>query len=245
MLVKCAACGNEVSSEAAACPKCGHPATGSRAVAHIKVSHSGGWISLACFILGSFSPAILAPIFILLGLIFAGVEMSRGSKPFGVVMLCLSLVQGWWVIDHFGHVGSTLGITTAKDADAKAAAKYSNVSLDLPGDWRAIAQSKCVDEWPTDYKMQQHCIERQTEGAHTLQVGSPVGIASEAFRVLRGKCAAEWPRDFQMRAHCEKQQYEGYRSVRSSSVPDPTRNVCAEKWPDDYRMRQHCETRGR
>lgn len=245
MLVKCAACGNDVSTEATACPKCGHPVTGGPSVVSKKASHIGGWTSLACFVLGSFSPAILAPIFILVGLIFAGIEMSRGSKSFGVVMLCLSLVQGWWVIDHFGNVSSTLGITTDQDATAKAVTKYSNVDLNLPGDWRSIAQSKCIDEWPTDFRMQQHCIGRQEEGARTLQSGAPADIESDAFRVVRGKCAADWPRDFQMRAHCEKQQYDGYRAVKGSSVSQPKRNVCADKWPDDYRMRQHCESQGR
>jgi len=245
MLVKCAACFTDISFEAAACPKCGHPTAGGQSVVPIKASHIGGWISLACFILGSFSPAILAPIFILVGLVFAGKEMSRGSKPFGVVVLCLSLVQGWWVIDHFGNVSSTLGITTEKDANAKAVTKYLDVELNLPADWRSIAQSKCAEEWPTDFRMQKHCARRQEEGARTLQSGSPADIESDAFRVIRGKCATEWPRDFQMRVHCEKQQYDGYRAMKSSSVSQQKRNVCADKWPDDYRMRQYCETQGR
>jgi hypothetical protein len=243
MLMDCAACGNNISSEAVACPKCGHPAARTAGTRPKKVSHISGWISLASFVLGGFSPAFMAPIFILVGLIFAGLEMNRGSKTFGVVMLCLTLVQGWWVIDHFGNVSSTLGITTAKDADAEAVAKYSNVDLNLPVDWRSIAESKCTDQWPTDYRMQQHCLERQEDGVRTLQLGTPAGIDPDAFRIIRGKCAAQWPRDFQMRAHCEEKQYEGYRAVKGSSVTESTRNVCADKWPDDYRMRQHCETR--
>lgn len=246
MLVKCPECSSEVSSAAVACPKCGHPMTsGHVAPPKQKVSHSAGWISLAAFILASFTPAILAPILVLAGLIFASKELSGGSKVFGGVVLCLSLLQGWFVLDHFGHISGTLGITTAKDADAKAGARFANVSTELPADWRAVAEAQCRAEWPTDYRMQKHCVEQQSKGAETLAAGSPSGVDATAFRVIRGKCAEEWPRDFRMRAHCEGQQYEGYRSLSDSGTAESARNACAQQWPDDYRMRRHCEVKGR
>jgi len=210
-----------------------------------KVSHSAGWISLAAFVLANFTPAILAPIFVLVGLIFAGKELSGGGKKFGSVVLCLSLLQGWFVLDHFGHISGSLGITTAKDADARAAAQYSNVSTALPADWRGVAESKCREDWPTDYRMQQYCISQQSEGAQKLSLGAPSEVDSSAFRVIRGKCAEDWPRDFRMREYCEKQQYDGYRALNASSVGDSARNACAQQWPSDFRMRRYCETKGR
>ena len=243
MLVKCPACSNDISSDAAACPKCGHPMAQQPEAAR-KVSHSAGWISLAAFILANFTPAILAPLFVLVGLAFAAKELSGGGKIFGVVVLCLSLLQGWFVVDHFGHISGTLGITTAKDSDSKAAARYANASIDVPANWREVAQAKCQEEWPTDYSMQEHCMKNQTESSQTLAEGSPAGIDPAAFRVIRGKCAEEWPRDFQMRAHCEKQQYEGYRELNGSPVAGSTRNSCAQQWPSDYQMRRYCEKKG-
>lgn len=248
MLVKCPECSNEVSLSAAACPKCGHPTQTSAAAASapavLKVSHSSGWISLAAFLLANFTPAILAPIFVLVGLIFAGRELSGGGKKFGAVVLCLSLLQGWFVLDHFGHLSGTLGITTAKDTDAKVAASYANVSLDIPDDWRSIAESKCREEWISDYQMQDYCVRQQSEAAQSLSTGAPADIDPEAFRVIRGKCADEWPRDFKMREYCERQQFEGFRNLKASGTSEPVRNACAQQWPNDYKMRKYCEGKG-
>lgn len=246
MLTKCPECANDVSSAATACPKCGHPLVlKSAETPEQKVSHSAGWISLAAIILGSFTPAILAPIFVLVSLIFAGKELSNGGRTFGSIVLCLALLQGWFVLDHFGHISGTLGITTEKDVNAKAESKYANVSTDVPSEWREIAATKCNEEWPADYSMQQHCVEQQTKGVQTLDLGAPSDIEANVFRVIRGKCAEEWPRDFQMRAHCESKQFDGYRSLNASTVGDSTRNACAQQWPDDYQMRQYCQTKER
>jgi hypothetical protein len=158
-------------------------------------------------------------------------------------MLCLALVQGWYVIDHFGHISGTLGITTAKDSDTRAAEQYSAVSLDLPADWRSTVDSKCREDWANDYRMQQHCREQQNEGARKLTEGAPADVDSTAFRVIRGKCAEDWPRDFRMRVHCEEQQIAGFRALNASSIDNSARNACAQQWPNDYRMRRYCETK--
>ena len=246
MLIKCPECGSDLSSAATACPKCGHPLALSPAETPAQnVSHSAGWISLAAIILGSFTPAILAPVFVPTSLVFAGKELSNGGKFLGSTVLCLALLQGWFVLDYFGHISATLGIATEEDANAKAETKYANVSIATPGEWRDIAATKCNEEWPTDYSMQQYCIEQQAKGVQALDLSAPSGIEANVFRVIRGKCAEEWPRDFQMRAHCESKQFDGYRSLNASTAEDSTRNTCAQQWPDDYEMRQYCQTKER
>lgn len=244
MLLKCMECGNDISQSAAACPKCGHPTEHQASSATTKkISHSAGWISLASFVLSSFIPAILAPIFVLTGIIFASKELSAGGKKFGTLVLCLSLLQGWLILDHFGHISGSLGLTTAKDIDTRVATQYATVSLDLPSDWKETAKSKCRDEWPSDYRMQEYCVTKQTEGAEKLSRGSPQEVDFDSFRVIRGKCAEEWPRDFNMRAYCEQKQYDGYRSLNAAQTGDSLRNKCAQQWPNDYNMRKYCETK--
>lgn len=245
MLVTCPECQHKMSSEAAACPSCGRPMPSDVAPSAAKVSHSAGWISLAAFLLANFTPALLAPLFVLGGLIYAAKELSGGSKAFGALVLCLSLMQGWAVVDHFGQLSGTLGIATAKDADAAASARYANVDTTLPSNWRATAQAKCREEWSTDYQMQKYCFDQQELGAQELSTGAPGGVDQDAFRVIRGKCAEEWPQDFQMRAYCEKQQYKGFSALSSSTPDDSTRDACAQQWPNDYQMRRYCETHGR
>jgi hypothetical protein len=209
-----------------------------------KVSHAAGWIALAALVFANFTPAILAPILVLAALIFAARELSGGSKAFGSLVLALSLLQSWFVIDHFGHLSGSLGLVTAEEATKQAAAKYSAASGDLPGNWRETARSKCQEEWPTDYRMQQYCIEQQTTGAAALGE-APADIDATALNVIRGKCAEEWPRDFKMRTYCQNQQFDGYRALHASAASTSTRNACAQQWPADYKMRRYCETKGR
>jgi hypothetical protein len=209
-----------------------------------KVSHSAGWISLAAFVFANFTPAILAPILILVAFIFAAKELSAGGKAFGSFVLVLALLQGWFVLDHFGHISGSMGLVTAEDADKQAATKYASASLEVPGNWNQIAQAKCAEEWPSDYRMRDYCVKQQTEGARALDKSPPSDVDSTAFKVIRGKCAEEWPRDFKMRVYCEGQQFEGYRSLKSGSVGTSTRNSCAQQWPADYKMRRYCENKG-
>lgn len=239
-LIKCKECDNEVSESSPACPKCGHPTPNAT---EKKISHSSGWISLASVAMANFIPAILAPIFILSGLIFASKELNAGGKKFGTFVLCLSLLQGWFVLDHFGNISGSLGITTAKDIDNRVATQYATASLNLPSNWQETAKNKCNEEWPSDYRMQQHCFTKQSDGAKTLSKGSPQDVDSKAFRVIRGKCAEEWPRDFNMRAYCEQKQYDAYRALNIAQTNDSLRNRCAQKWPNDYNMRKYCETK--
>jgi hypothetical protein len=208
-----------------------------------KVSHSAGWISLAAFVFANFTPAILSPILVLVALIFAAKQLSAGGKVFGAITLALALLQGWFVIDHFGTLSGSLGLVTAEDADRQASSKYAGASMNLPSDWESVARSKCEQEWATDYKMQKYCIDQQRDAARALSQGTPSDVDSSAFRVIRGKCTDEWPRDFKMRAYCETQQIEAFRSLQSSSVGAGTRNSCAQKWPTDYKMRRYCETK--
>ena len=119
MLLKCPECSHEVSSQAASCPKCGHPLGASHTARNRKKSHSGGWLSLAAFVLSNFTPAILVPLLVLAGLVFAARELRVGSRVFGVIVVCLSLLQGWMVLDHFGNISGSLGLVTAEDTDAK------------------------------------------------------------------------------------------------------------------------------
>ena len=245
MLIECPACKTEISAQATACPKCGHPNAAAPAAAPKKVSHASGWIALAAFILANFTPAILAPIFVLVGLGFAGKELAAGGKIFGSVLLVLCLIQGWFVIDHFGHVSGAVGLTTAADSTKSAATQYANVSLDVEPNWQDISRGKCQGDWPSDYHMQEFCQKQQGDAVAALSHGAPAGVDAETFRVIRGKCAADWARDFHMRQFCEGQQYESYRAVSATAAGGSKRNSCAQQWPSDFHMRQYCESQTR
>ena len=255
MIIKCRECGHNVSSEAAACPSCGCPpqpagaplspiaAVAAAPAKPVPKSHINGWIALIAFLMANFTPAILAPLILLVAFVFALLEMSKGSKVFGGIMLALCALQAWYVADHFGKISGAIGLTNPKKIEEETVRKYSDMSLDVPANASQIISQKCSEEWPTDYRMQKHCEEQQRGGIAALNRGQPGNVTRDAFVIIRGKCGQEWPRDFRMRAHCESQQYDGYAALQASNTGESKRGRCAQQWPNDYRMRQHCESR--
>ncbi len=247
MIVKCKECGKDVSTEAAACPACGCPQKpAERSVSEAKNqgrSHIFGWIALIAFFMSSFIPAIMAPLIVLIAIIFSLLEFNQDGKVFGGIVFSLCLLQVWWIADHFGGLSASMGLTNPKQIEQQMVKKYENANMGLPADAVQIIQQKCAEEWPSDFKMRRYCGEQQQQGIAKLDRGMPTDIEPGAFRIIRGKCAAEWPRDFKMRAYCESQQYDGYRALLSNSRSEASRARCAQQWPDDYKMRKYCENK--
>jgi len=67
-----------------------------------KRSHAGGFLALAALALGAFTPAILAPLFVLAAFAFSALELRSGSTLFGCVTICLAVLQFALVAAHFG-----------------------------------------------------------------------------------------------------------------------------------------------
>lgn len=247
MIIECRECGHGVSTEAAECPSCGYPqrpatpAADSAAPRKKQGSRVYGWIALTSFLMSNFIPAIVAPLVLLTAFIFSLLEINRGGKLFGGIMVALCVLQVWFIADHFGGLSGTLGITNPQKIEKAAAAKYSATDLNVPLNTEQIIDQNCEEEWPNDFRMRSHCEEQQRDGVATLNQGQPAFVSNDAFIIIRGKCAQEWPRDFRMRVHCESQQYEGYRALQVSTAGDPQKGRCAQQWPNDYRMRQYCE----
>ena len=246
-LKECRECGKPISTEATTCPSCGcpqHPMSGlpdpKETPAHR--SHVYGVIALIAFVMSNFIPAILAPMFVLVGFVFAVLELSRASKAFGSIMFALCVFQTWFIADHFYGVSGALGITNPKQIDASTATKYSTMSVEITAAVEEIIQQECERKWPNDFNMRRYCQNQQHEGVATLSHGRPTSVSQEAYTIIRGKCAQEWPRDFQMRAYCEGQQYDSYSALLVGTADRGQRGSCAQKWPDDYQMRQYCET---
>ncbi len=244
---KCRECGNDVSTEAVACPSCGCPQrpvieiVAPKATEPQKKSHLFGWIALISFLMSNFIPAILAPFFVLSGLILAGVEMGRGSKVFGGILFALCAFQAWAVADHFGNLRGSLGITNPQQIEEETANKYRMVDSGVPANVAQIIEQKCAHDWPNDFSMRSYCGNEQRKGVAALNQGRPNTISQDAFVIIRGKCAQDWPQDFQMRSYCETEQYKGYLALQQTSQNQALRGGCAQKWPSDYSMRQYCE----
>jgi hypothetical protein len=238
--------GELVWEETATGSFCQRPTTAaspSPPVATEKRSHLFGWLALAALFMSALTPAVMAPLIVLIALACSGLEVKQGSKVFGAILIAFGLLNVWVIADHFGGFSASLGLTNPKQIEERTVRKYEATSLKVPSAAPQILTQKCADEWPNDFRMRSYCEGQQRDGISKLEGGQPSDIQADAFTIMRGKCAEEWPRDFQMRAYCESQQHEGYRSLQSSSGNGALRARCAQQWPDDYRMQQYCLTR--
>ncbi len=78
-------------------------------------------------------------------------------------------------------------------------------------DAETVIRSKCIEEWPNDFRMQAYCEKKQYEALQKLQKAP--AASPQAASIIREKCASEWPSDFRMRAYCEQKQVEALREL--------------------------------
>jgi hypothetical protein len=200
-----------------------------------------GVIALIAFVMSNFIPAILAPLFVLVGFVFAVFEFNQGNKSFGGIVLALCALQAYFIADHFYGVSGSLGLTNPKKVDELTAKRYATTSLLIRSEANQIIEEECARKWPNDFSMRRYCQDQQNKGVAALSHGRPVSISEDAFTIIRGKCAQDWPRDFEMRAYCEGKQYSGYSALQGNTPDEGQSGSCAQRWPDDYEMRQYCE----
>lgn len=87
-------------------------------------------------------------------------------------------------------------------------------------EWHAKMRARCEADWPVDFRMQQHCLERQQEGARevTRWVNDPQVKSTPALQQAVAKCGDDWSDahgyDWRMLAHCIERQVTAYRALR-------------------------------
>lgn len=101
-------------------------------------------------------------------------------------------------------------------AKAKLPTTESFESNDAFYDAENRIKAKAKEEWPNDYQMQVHEIEKQQAAIQDLKKGKPSDLTNEEFEQIRANAMAYWPNDFQMWLHEEQKQIEGLRKLRNS-----------------------------
>jgi hypothetical protein len=96
----------------------------------------------------------------------------------------------------------------------KCSAKAAEVTKPAPRSRLTTGSTAafCANEWPSDYRMQVYCAEKQRQGFNTTAVymnGKP------ALREIVSKCESEWSTafgpDWRMVAYCSGKQWDAYR----------------------------------
>lgn len=75
-----------------------------------------------------------------------------------------------------------------------------------PMDEHSIIKRNAKKEWPEDFDMQVHYINKQRNAFNALKNHAPTEISKEEFETIRRNAKAEWPEDFDMQLHYETKQ---------------------------------------
>ncbi len=70
-------------------------------------------------------------------------------------------------------------------------------------------------EWPDDFEMQIHYIEKQRAAVEALKNHNPKDIEKAQFEKIRKQAKIEWPQDFEMQLHYEEKQVNSLRKLKN------------------------------
>jgi len=94
----------------------------------------------------------------------------------------------------------------------KKSSNNRNVTNNLSEQDKLIKQVS-KKEWPNDYEMQVHFINKQRAAVDSLRKHNPIDISKEEFDIIRENAKNEWPQDFEMQLHYEQKQVENLRKL--------------------------------
>lgn len=132
-------------------------------------------------------------------------QALEGSDAGGASRMCR---DGRWRIhcDEDGEPAERA--SSAQAATAEQAAAQLRMS------------ARCGEEWPSDFRMQVHCIERQQEGARQAfaLLQDPAVKGNAPLEQALVKCSQDWTDahgyNFPMVAHCMEGQISAFKALR-------------------------------
>ena len=116
----------------------------------------------------------------------------------------------------------------------------------LPNDVKERIRTKAQSEWPSDFEMQRHTIEKQVEAFLELETFKEKFESDEFIGPILKFSNDNWPDDYEMELHTFKKQLEAGFAFFNYEAPDVPKetfeqiklNAFAE-WPEDHEMKLH------
>lgn len=118
-------------------------------------------------------------------------------------------------------VGAALALALlVSPAQAQETERMTLVEAVNSGDadvMRETIRAKAAEDWPDDFSMQKHVVDRQMEALQWLGENvenAPEDVPEDVYERIVSKATADWPDDFTMIQHVIERQVEAYREIQ-------------------------------
>ncbi|WP_313055494.1 hypothetical protein [Pseudomonas lopnurensis] len=116
----------------------------------------------------------------------------------------------------------------------------------IPENVKDRIKIKAAREWPSDFEMQQHTIEKQLE-AYTELVGIKEKFNNHEFvSPIIEFSSSSWPDDYEMELYTFNKQFDAGIAFFEYEAPDVPSEIFEQiklkafsEWPDDHEMKLH------
>lgn len=95
----------------------------------------------------------------------------------------------------------------------------------IPDDVRARVRAKASSDWPDDYEMQKHTLEKQFEAYIELESFRSKFATDEFITSVLSFAAANWPDDYEIELHTFKKQLDAGIAFFEFKAPDVPSDV--------------------
>ena len=108
----------------------------------------------------------------------------------------------------------------------------------------SIIRRKASSEWPNDFEMQRHVVQRQTQAAEEMVLyQTKLDMQNPVIEACINKALDEWPDDFEMQVHVFRAQMEAapkFFNFDHPTIPSETlqmiRTKAFSEWEGDFEM---------
>lgn len=119
-----------------------------------------------------------------------------------------------WERKRDNHLKQIKQLLESTNIPTNFPSKSPDISTDdYYSDSHDLIKKQSKIEWPNDFEMQLHYINKQKEAVENLKQHNPLDIEKHQFEKIRKKARTEWKNDYEMQLDFEQRQVESLRRI--------------------------------
>ncbi|MBP5987993.1 MAG: hypothetical protein KA538_12490 [Azonexus sp.] len=116
----------------------------------------------------------------------------------------------------------------------------------IPEQVKERIRAKAQSDWPGDFEMQRHTIEKQVAAFRELEALKEKFASDEFIGQIFNFASSSWPDDYEMELHTFQTQLDAgmaFFNYEANDVPsdilEQIKLKAYSEWPDDHEMKLH------